>query len=42
MKKIGETEDCYGEAITPILLSREGFDEYMNESCDMKSKNDVG
>lgn len=39
---IGETEDFYGEAITPILLSKEGFNEYMNESCNMRRNNNVG
>jgi DNA-binding MarR family transcriptional regulator/predicted GNAT family N-acyltransferase len=31
-KVIGETEEFYGEAITPILLKKELFEKYLNES----------
>ena len=29
-KVIGETEDFYGEPITPILLNKEMFDNHLN------------
>lgn len=35
-KVIGETEEFYGEAITPILLKKESFEKYLNESYHMK------
>lgn len=38
---IGQTEDFYGEAITPIVLGKERFDHYLNQSCNMRRKNHV-
>ncbi|WP_303871380.1 GNAT family N-acetyltransferase [Acetobacterium wieringae] len=35
-KVIGETEEFYGEAITPILLKKESFEKYLNQSYHMK------